>query len=162
MGGVRALRQTCTYVDENVHVYSTFILRLGITTVRSLTSPSLPSPPLPALSIHHVKQGKTAVPNTREIHTLKLQIQELMKGSYSYFMQKEIFEQPESVTNTMRGRVREEEGAVVLGGLKEHMDTIRRCRRLIFIACGTSYHSALAVSVLGGEGRGGEAMGEGK
>ena len=77
-----------------------------------------------------------------------------MKGNYSFFMQKEIFEQPESVMNTMRGRVREEEGVhvVVLGGLKEHMHTIRRCRRLIFIACGTSYHSALAVSVLGGEG----------
>ena len=79
-----------------------------------------------------------------------------MKGSYSYFMQKEIFEQPESITNTMRGRVREDEGAVVLGGLKEHMDTIRRCRRLIFIACGTSYHSALAVGGWGGEGRGGK------
>ena len=111
-----------------------------------------------------MKQGKTVVPNTREIHTLKLQIQELMKGSYSYFMQKEIFEQPESVTNTMRGRVREAEGAVVLGGLKEHMDTIRRCRRLIFIACGTSYHSALAVSVwggMGGEGSGKERGGRG-
>ena len=88
-----------------------------------------------------------------------------MKGNYSFFMQKEIFEQPESVMNTMRGRVREEEGVhvVVLGGLKEHMHTIRRCRRLIFIACGTSYHSALAVSVLGGEGeKGGRREGRGR
>ena len=69
-----------------------------------------------------------------------------MKGSYSCFMQKEIFEQPESVMNTMRGRVRSEKGEVVLGGLKDHIEIIRRCRRLLFIACGTSYHSALAVS----------------
>ena len=61
-------------------------------------------------------------------------------------MQKEIFEQPESVVNTMRGRVNFDTNQVVLGGLKEHMSEIRRCRRLLFIACGTSYHSAIAVS----------------
>jgi len=61
-------------------------------------------------------------------------------------MQKEIMEQPESVYNTMRGRVNFEENRVILGGLVSHMDYIKRCRRLIFIACGTSYHSAVAVS----------------
>jgi glucosamine--fructose-6-phosphate aminotransferase (isomerizing) len=101
-----------------------------------------------SLNIHHVKQGKANVSYTREIHTLKIKLQEIMKGSYSCFMQKEIFEQPESVMNTMRGRVREELGAVVLGGIKEHISEIRRCRRLIFIACGTSFHSALATRQL--------------
>ena len=61
-------------------------------------------------------------------------------------MQKEIFEQPESVMNTMRGRVNFEEKKVVLGGIKDYMPEIKRCRRLLFIACGTSYHSAIAVS----------------
>ena len=61
-------------------------------------------------------------------------------------MQKEIFEQPESVVNTMRGRVNFDENRVKLGGIKEFMPEIRRCRRLLFIACGTSYHSAVAVS----------------
>ena len=60
-------------------------------------------------------------------------------------MQKEIFEQPESVVNTMRGRVNFEDNRVNLGGIKEFMSEIRRCRRLLFIACGTSYHSAVAV-----------------
>ena len=69
-------------------------------------------------------------------------------GNYSTFMQKEIMEQPESVFNTMRGRVNFEKKSVVLGGLVSHMDYIKRCRRLIFIACGTSYHSAVAVSTL--------------
>lgn len=67
-------------------------------------------------------------------------------GSFNSFMQKEIFEQPESVVNTMRGRVNFETGAVVLGGIKDYMSEIRRCRRVLFIACGTSYHSAVAVS----------------
>ena len=61
-------------------------------------------------------------------------------------MQKEIFEQPESVVNTMRGRVNFEDNRVMLGGIKEFMPEIRRCRRLLFIACGTSFHSAVAVS----------------
>jgi glucosamine--fructose-6-phosphate aminotransferase (isomerizing) len=61
-------------------------------------------------------------------------------------MQKEIFEQPDSVMNTMRGRLNFETNQVNLGGLKEHINEIRRCRRMLFIACGTSFHSAVAVS----------------
>lgn len=67
-------------------------------------------------------------------------------GNYGTFMEKEIFEQPESVINTMRGRVNFETNQVILGGIKDYMAEIRRCRRLLFIACGTSYHSAVAVS----------------
>ena len=83
------------------------------------------------LTIHHVKRNdqSVAAATQREVHTLKMKIQEIMKGelelsisifhtfslflfigSFDYFMQKEIFEQPESVVNTMRGRVRFEEG----------------------------------------------------
>ena len=63
-------------------------------------------------------------------------------------MQKEIFEQPESVVNTMRGRVNFTTRKVVLGGIKDYISEIRRCRRLILIACGTSYHSAVATRQL--------------
>ncbi|CDQ98600.1 unnamed protein product [Oncorhynchus mykiss] len=59
-------------------------------------------------------------------------------------MQKEIFEQPESVFNTMRGRICFETNTVVLGGLKDHLKEIRRCRRLILIGCGTSFHAGVA------------------
>jgi len=62
-------------------------------------------------------------------------------------MEKEIHEQPDSLMNTMRGRVNFDNNLVVLGGLKDYMSEIRRCRRLLFIACGTSYHSAVAVIV---------------
>ena len=59
-------------------------------------------------------------------------------------MLKEIFEQTESVMNTMRGRVSAKSNNVTLGGIQNWLAEIRRCRRLVFIACGTSYNSALA------------------
>ncbi|XP_057298135.1 glutamine--fructose-6-phosphate aminotransferase [isomerizing] 2-like [Hydractinia symbiolongicarpus] len=95
-----------------------------------------------------IARMNNSTPPTRDVQTLQIEIQELMKGSYSTFMQKEIMEQPESVYNTMRGRVNFEQNKVILGGLVSHMDYIKRCRRLIFIACGTSYHSAVATRQL--------------
>ncbi|XP_071488175.1 glutamine--fructose-6-phosphate aminotransferase [isomerizing] 2-like isoform X1 [Diadema antillarum] len=99
------------------------------------------------LSIHRLKkeQGESM---SREVQTLKMEIQQIMKGNYKYFMLKEIFEQPESVINTMRGRLNFEDKTVSLGGLKDHMNEILRCRRLLFLACGTSYHSAIATRQL--------------
>ncbi len=73
-----------------------------------------------------------------------MEIQQIMKGSYSTFMQKEIFEQPESVVNTMRGRINFETSKVTLGGIIDYVPEIKRCRRLLLIGCGTSYHSAVA------------------
>ena len=61
-------------------------------------------------------------------------------------MQKEIYEQPESVVNTMRGRVNFDTENVVLGGLKAYIPEIRRCRRLLMIGCGTSYHSGASLT----------------
>nr|XP_034311735.1 glutamine--fructose-6-phosphate aminotransferase [isomerizing] 1 isoform X8 [Crassostrea gigas] len=99
------------------------------------------------LTIHRIKRTLDESA-TREVTTIKMEIQQIMKGSYSSFMQKEIFEQPESVVNTMRGRVNFETNQVVLGGIKDFMTEIRRCRRLLFIACGTSFHSAVATRQL--------------
>ncbi|XP_018652568.1 family C44 unassigned peptidase (C44 family) [Schistosoma mansoni] len=93
------------------------------------------------LTIHRLSRSASA---TREVVTLQMELQQIMKGNYDYFMQKEIFEQPESVLNTMRGRIKFDMNTVKLGGLAEHLSAIRRCRRLIFIGCGTSYHSAVA------------------
>merc|ERR1712168_1096883 len=64
------------------------------------------------------------------------------------FMQKEIFEQPESVVNTMRGRINFDRHEVTLGGIKDFIPEIKRCRRLLLIGCGTSYHSAIASRAL--------------
>ncbi|CAL8247644.1 unnamed protein product [Merluccius merluccius] len=95
------------------------------------------------LSIHRIKRTAGDHP-ARAIQTLQMELQQIMKGNYSAFMQKEIFEQPESVVNTMRGRVNFDDNTVTLGGLKDHIKEIQRCRRLILIACGTSYHAGVA------------------
>lgn len=97
-----------------------------------------------SLNIHRLKKADGSS-NVRTIQTLELELQEIMKGKFDHFMQKEIFEQPESVVNTMRGRLDSENKTVTLGGLRSYISTIRRCRRIIFIACGTSYHSCMAV-----------------
>lgn len=97
-----------------------------------------------ALNIHRVTRAE-GTSNVRAIQTLEMELQEIMKGKFDHFMQKEIFEQPESVVNTMRGRLDVANKQVTLGGLKQYISTIRRCRRLIFIACGTSFHSCMAV-----------------
>jgi glucosamine--fructose-6-phosphate aminotransferase (isomerizing) len=99
------------------------------------------------LHIHRIRRddGVSAI---RSILTLEMEIAEIMKGSFDHFMQKEIYEQPESVVNTMRGRVNFDNHTVTLGGLNAYLSTIRRCRRLVFIACGTSFHSCVAVIIL--------------
>lgn len=97
-----------------------------------------------SLNIHRLKKADGSS-NVRTIQTLELELQEIMKGKFDHFMQKEIFEQPESVVNTMRGRLDVENKTITLGGLRSYISTIRRCRRIIFIACGTSYHSCMAV-----------------
>ncbi|XP_059910887.1 glutamine--fructose-6-phosphate aminotransferase [isomerizing] 1 isoform X2 [Gadus macrocephalus] len=95
------------------------------------------------LSIHRIKRTAGDHP-ARAIQTLQMELQQIMKGNYRAFMEKEIFEQPESVFNTMRGRVNFDDNTVMLGGLKDHIKEIQRCRRLILIACGTSYHAGVA------------------
>ncbi|KAK3759556.1 hypothetical protein RRG08_009743 [Elysia crispata] len=100
-----------------------------------------------SLNIHQATRSLNES-TRREITTLKMAIEQIMKGNFNSFMQKEIFEQPESVVNTMRGRVNFDTETVVLGGIKDYMCEIRRCRRLLFIACGTSYHSAIATRQL--------------
>ncbi|XP_072120572.1 glutamine--fructose-6-phosphate aminotransferase [isomerizing] 2-like [Mobula birostris] len=96
-----------------------------------------------ALSIHRAKRSVGDLAS-RTIHTLQMELQQIMKGNFKAFMQKEIFEQPESIVNTMRGRVNFTNSTVMLGGLRDHIKEIKRCRRLLMIGCGTSYHAAVA------------------
>lgn len=95
------------------------------------------------LSIHRMNRQAGEDP-VRAIQTLQMELKQIMKGNFDAFMQKEIFEQPDSVVNTMRGRICFDTNTVVLGGLKDHLKEIKRCRRLIMIGCGTSFHAALA------------------
>lgn len=104
------------------------------------------------LHIHRLrstsKDGAPATPAHRTIETLEIELAEIMKGKFDHFMQKEIYEQPESVVNTMRGRVNFDKNQITLGGLRAYLPIIRRGRRIVFCACGTSYHSAIATRAI--------------
>ncbi len=83
------------------------------------------------------------VPVHKEIEEITFDIEELEKGGYDHFMIKEIFEQPDTVRNAMRGRVQFDQNTVRLGGLLPVIDKLRDAPRIIIVACGTSWHSAL-------------------
>lgn len=102
------------------------------------------------LHIHRLRrgEGQPDTPATRSIETLEIEIAAIMKGKFDHFMQKEIYEQPESVVNTMRGRINFDDYKVTLGGLRSYLHIIRRGRRIVFCACGTSYHSAVATRAI--------------
>ncbi|NBC86416.1 MAG: glutamine--fructose-6-phosphate transaminase (isomerizing) [Bacteroidetes bacterium] len=83
------------------------------------------------------------VPLEKEVHELEWDLSEIEKSGYDHFMLKEIMEQPESLSDSMRGRLLPDDPRVVLGGLYNHWDQIVDADRIIIAACGTSWHSAL-------------------
>jgi glucosamine--fructose-6-phosphate aminotransferase (isomerizing) len=90
-------------------------------------------------TVHRPKQG----PVKREINRLDWDLGEVERGGYPHFMLKEIMEQPETLRETMRGRLMEEEGTVKLGGLTGMDEELSQIERVIILGCGTSWHSAL-------------------
>ena len=80
---------------------------------------------------------------TPYIQELEMKIEALEKGGYDHFMQKEIFEQPRSIKDCMRGRLMLNENYISLGGIEAYQDKIFAAKRLIIIACGTSWHAGL-------------------
>jgi glucosamine--fructose-6-phosphate aminotransferase (isomerizing) len=80
---------------------------------------------------------------THKIHTLDFSAEDLAKGGFPHFMLKEIFEQSDTIGNAMRGRLLQEDGTARLDGLNLVLNELRRIRRIILVACGTSWHAAL-------------------
>jgi len=85
--------------------------------------------------------GNTIV--TRGITTLDMSVDEIEKGNFPHFMLKEIFEQENTITDTMRGRLNLETGRAHLGGIVDYLDQIRSASRIYITACGTSWHAGL-------------------
>lgn len=79
----------------------------------------------------------------KEIIEVTMSLEQIDKGGYSTFMLKEIMEQPESVMNSMRGRLVHEDGTSKLGGLETVLNRIGNSKRFIITACGTSWHSGM-------------------
>jgi len=80
---------------------------------------------------------------TPYIETLEMNLTALEKGGYDHFMLKEIFEQPRSIRDSMRGRLRLKEGVVSLGGIVDYEQKLMNADRIIIVACGTSWHAAM-------------------
>lgn len=79
----------------------------------------------------------------KEIHEVLMDIEEITKGGYPHFMLKEIMEQPESLKNSMRGRLLYKDGSSKLGGLHGFEERLINSKRIIITACGTSWHAGL-------------------
>ena len=80
---------------------------------------------------------------TPSIQELEMNLETLEKGGYEHFMLKEIHEQPTSVRDSLRGRLNATTGIIKLGGIQDHINKLQHIKRVIFTACGTSWHASL-------------------
>ncbi|MDX2173087.1 MAG: glutamine--fructose-6-phosphate transaminase (isomerizing) [Bacteroidota bacterium] len=85
---------------------------------------------------------------TPYIQELTLELESIEKGGYDHFMLKEIYEQPRSVLDSMRGRLNAATGEIKMGGMEDHRKKFEKAKRIIFIACGTSWHACLVAEYL--------------
>lgn len=96
-----------------------------------------------------INDGKLSIKNTANlpltpyIQTIDLELEAIEKGGYEHFMLKEIFEQPKSIRDCMRGRLDASSGRLVLGGLREYVNKLVNADRILIVACGTSWHAGL-------------------
>ncbi len=96
-----------------------------------------------------IKNGKLLVKTIENevknpyIQKLEMKIEELEKGGFPHFMLKEIYEQPRSIKDSMRGRISAKDGMIKLGGIECHQDKLINAKRIIILACGTSWHAGL-------------------
>lgn len=82
------------------------------------------------------------------VQELELELEAIEKGGYEHFMLKEIYEQPKSVLDSMRGRLNSKQGTVQLGGIVDHLPKFKNAKRIIIVACGTSWHAGLVAEYL--------------
>ncbi len=96
-----------------------------------------------------VNDGKLTIKNTANlpltpyVQTVDLELEAIEKGGFEHFMMKEIFEQPRSIKDCMRGRLDSDSGRLILGGLREYLNKLVNADRILIVACGTSWHAGL-------------------
>ncbi len=88
------------------------------------------------------------VPQAPYIQRLEMELEAIEKGGYEHFMLKEIFEQPRSIADSMRGRVRADDAHLQLGGLRNYLDKLAASNRIVIVGCGTSWHAGLVAEYL--------------
>jgi glucosamine--fructose-6-phosphate aminotransferase (isomerizing) len=101
-----------------------------------------------------IKDGHLTIKNvddvelTPYVQTVDIELEAIEKGGYDHFMLKEIFEQPKSIGDCLRGRLRSSEGVLNLGGISDYMNKISNADRILIIACGTSWHAGLVAEYI--------------
>jgi glucosamine--fructose-6-phosphate aminotransferase (isomerizing) len=83
------------------------------------------------------------LPLTPYIQKVDMELEAIEKGGFDHFMLKEIFEQPRSISDCMRGRLDSQSARLVLGGLREYLNKLVNAERILIVACGTSWHAGL-------------------
>jgi len=82
------------------------------------------------------------------IQKVDMELEAIEKGGYEHFMLKEIFEQPRSIGDCLRGRLNAQEGHLHLGGIHDYINKIKNADRILIIACGTSWHAGLVAEYI--------------
>ena len=85
---------------------------------------------------------------TPEIHAIEMEMASLEKAGYDHFMLKEIFEQPKSIRDSVRGRIRIQAGESTMSGIDDHWDVWKQANRILILGCGTSWHAGLVAEYL--------------
>lgn len=98
-----------------------------------------------SIKIRKIKDDSLAEPYVEE---LQMSLENIQKGGYDHFMLKEIFEQPKAIQDTLRGRLLSEEGVITLSSLRDHENKFLNAKRILVIACGTSWHAGLVAEYL--------------
>ena len=99
--------------------------------------------------IAYIKRNELLIKNINNVvqipyvQELELKLEMLEKGGFDHFMLKEIYEQPRSIKDCMRGRIYPQKALVQLGGIKEYAEKLKNIDRIIIVACGTSWHAGL-------------------
>jgi glucosamine--fructose-6-phosphate aminotransferase (isomerizing) len=92
---------------------------------------------------HEIRSIKDDKVVQKVVTQINFSIDEIEKGDFKHFMLKEIHDQVNTITDTMRGRINKDDGTAHLGGISDHMDRIQSAHRIYIVACGTSWHAGL-------------------
>jgi glucosamine--fructose-6-phosphate aminotransferase (isomerizing) len=97
------------------------------------------------IKVRKIKDDSLVAPYIQE---LQMNLEQIEKGGYDHFMLKEIYEQPQAIKDTFRGRMLVEKGLIKMAGVDDHIDKFINAKRILIVACGTSWHAGLVAEYI--------------
>ncbi|UMY66557.1 MULTISPECIES: glutamine--fructose-6-phosphate transaminase (isomerizing) [unclassified Flavobacterium] len=97
------------------------------------------------LSVRNIKDDSLVDPYVQE---LQMNLEQIEKGGYDHFMLKEIYEQPNVIRDTYRGRLLADEGIIKMAGIEDNLEKFLNAERILIVACGTSWHAGLVAEYI--------------